>query len=178
MTSVFTAVQGLLGLGAVATGYSLVEAQAFTTRRVDVPVLSHAQLRVLHLSDLHITPAQTRKIRWVSTLDALDPDLVVVTGDFLAHRLAVPAVVEALGGLLERPGLFVFGSNDYYAPEIKNPLRYFGPDRERRILGAEEGGNIQCDRACIAKQVPSGCDLWCEDYTACGSSRCRGDDIR
>ena len=122
---------GSIGLGTL--GYSLIEAQAFTTRNVRSRVLpkGSSDLRVLHLSDLHITPAQTRKINWVRSLDELEPDLVVVTGDFLAHQLAVPAVIEALGSLLDRPGLFVLGSNDYFAPVIKNPFMYF--DRDRRI---------------------------------------------
>ena len=125
------ALAGASGLGVATLGYSLAEAQAFTTRQVLLPVLpsGSGELKVLHLSDLHLTPAQTRKINWVSSLIELDPDLVVVTGDFLAHQLAVPAVIEALGELLNKPGLFVLGSNDYYAPYLKSPLVYFKKNR-------------------------------------------------
>ena len=132
MNAFVDAIEGVAGLGALTLGYSLVEAQAFTTRQVEVAVLPKgaADLRVLHLSDLHITPAQTRKIRWVNSLIEHQPDLVVVTGDFLAHQLAVPAVVEALGDLLNIPGLFVLGSNDYYAPYLKNPFIYFNKDHK------------------------------------------------
>jgi len=35
--------------------------------------------------------------------------------------------------LLERPGAFVMGSNDYYAPMLKNPVRYLLPAREVRL---------------------------------------------
>jgi predicted MPP superfamily phosphohydrolase len=52
---------------------------------------------------------------------------VVSTGDSLAHPLAVPAALEAHGELLDRPGVFVLGSNDYYAPVPKNPARYLLP---------------------------------------------------
>ena len=52
------------------------------------------------------------------------PDLVVNTGDNLAHPRAVPAVVQALGDLLSVPGVFVFGSNDYFGPQLKNPANY------------------------------------------------------
>ena len=31
-----------------------------------------------------------------------------------------------------RPGLFVFGSNDYFGPTPKNPLKYFDTDHERQ----------------------------------------------
>lgn len=127
-----TAAQSVGAIGLGTLGYSLIEAQSFTTRHVQIPVLPNgsSDLRVLHLSDLHITPSQTRKINWVRSLGELDPDLVVVTGDFLAHRLAVPAVIEALGDLLNKPGLFVLGSNDYFGPVIKSPLMYFDKDRK------------------------------------------------
>lgn len=132
-----TAVQSIGALGVGTLGYSLVEAQAFTTRHAEIPVLPRgsSDLRVLHLSDLHITPAQTRKINWVRNLGQLNPDLVVVTGDFLAHRLAVPAVIEALSPVLEKPGLFVLGSNDYFGPVIKSPLMYFDKDRKITVDG-------------------------------------------
>jgi predicted MPP superfamily phosphohydrolase len=94
-------------------------------------------LRLLHLSDLHLVPRQRRKIEWVRRLAALEPDLVVSTGDNLAHLEAVPAVLEAYGDLLERPGVFVLGSNDYFGPVMKNPVRYIAPTGgQRRIKGA------------------------------------------
>lgn len=120
-----------------AAGY---EAHSYRLRRVDVPVLpsGHRPLRVLHVSDLHLTPGQDRKRAWVRSLAALEPDLVVNTGDNLAHKRAVPDVLDALGPLLERPGVFVFGSNDYYAPVLKNPARYLLPwNRPRRTGGPD-----------------------------------------
>jgi predicted MPP superfamily phosphohydrolase len=92
----------------------------------------HAPLKVLHLSDLHMTPRQGRKTAWLRRLASLRPDLVVSTGDSLAHRQAVPAVQAALGDLLDVPGVFVFGSNDYFAPAMRNPVRYLLPDDGRR----------------------------------------------
>lgn len=123
---------GLSGLGGL--GYGLTEAQLFALRNLEIPCdlkgFSGNEFRILHLSDLHITPSQTRKINWVKSLGELKPDLTVVTGDFLAHQKAVPAAIEALDLLLDGPGMFVLGSNDYYAPEIKNPFVYFDKSRE------------------------------------------------
>ena len=129
-----------LAIGATGVGsltYGLVEAQAFKVRELDLALLpaGSESIRVLHISDLHITPAQTRKINWVKSLAKLEPDFVVGTGDFLAHQLAVPAVVEAMNGLLDIPGAFVLGSNDYFAPTIKNPFMYFNKKREIRAEG-------------------------------------------
>ncbi|WP_327088226.1 metallophosphoesterase [Nonomuraea sp. NBC_01738] len=117
----------LLGLGVAGLGYaSVVERNWFRLRRFDVPVLERGQrpVRILHLSDLHLTPGRTMLINWVRSLGALEPDLVVNTGDSIAHPEAVPSLLHALEPLLTRPGLFVYGSNDLYAPVLKNPARY------------------------------------------------------
>jgi predicted MPP superfamily phosphohydrolase len=41
-------------------------------------------------------------------------------------------VRDALGALLDVPGVYVFGSNDYFSPTLRNPLRYVLPDDGRR----------------------------------------------
>lgn len=94
-----------------------------------MPVLAPGSrpLRVLHLSDLHLTPGQRGKVSWVQNLAALEPDLVVNTGDNIAHADAVDTALEAYAPLLHLPGVFVFGSNDYYSPVPKNPARYLVP---------------------------------------------------
>jgi predicted MPP superfamily phosphohydrolase len=123
------------GIGGLA--YSAgIERTRWTLRRATLPVLADdaPPLKVLHVSDLHLTPGQRSKQEWVAALDELEPDLVVNTGDNLAHPQAVPAVLRALGPLLRRPGVFVFGSNDYYAPRFKNPVRYLVPS-EKRVHG-------------------------------------------
>ena len=79
---------------------------------------------ILHVSDLHMIPGQRRKVEFVSSLDELEPDLVINTGDNLSDEQAVPWVLDALGPLLNRPGAFVFGTNDYWAPRPVNPLKY------------------------------------------------------
>jgi uncharacterized protein len=123
-----------LGAGAACFAYAAVyEVRSFRLRRFDVPVLPEgaAPTRVLHISDLHLTPRQAKKRAWVRDLTRLEPDLVLNTGDNIAHRNAVPAALDALGPLLDRPGAFVFGSNDYYAPTLKNPARYLWQRRSR-----------------------------------------------
>ena len=71
-----TAVGGLV----YSTGY---EVRAYTLREFSIPVLpaSAKELRVLHLSDLHLVPRQARRISWVQDLARLNPDFVVNTGD-------------------------------------------------------------------------------------------------
>lgn len=119
----------LAGAAAVAWG-ALVEVRWYALREVTVPVLPHGQdpLRVLHLSDLHLTPGQHRKVDWVRDLASLNPDLVVNTGDNWSHLEAMPALLHALEPHLATPGAFVWGSNDFFAPSPKNPARYLLPD--------------------------------------------------
>ena len=83
---------------------------------------------MLHVSDLHLTPTQRAKQEWVNGLADLAPDLLVNTGDTLSHPEAIPDVMKAFGDLRDIPGVYVFGSNDYWAPVFKNPLRYFLPN--------------------------------------------------
>lgn len=118
----------LAAAGAAAVAYAtLVERQWFALRPVTVPVLASGErpLTVLHLSDLHILPGQRHKSRWVAALAALEPDLTVFTGDALSSKDSVAPTVSAFGALLDRPGAFVFGNNDFYAPTPKSPHRYF-----------------------------------------------------
>lgn len=94
-------------------------------REASISILANGKsLRILHLTDLHMMPKQKGKISDLKKLSSLDPDLTIVTGDFLAHPNSVAAVVDALGGLLLKPGFFVFGSNDYFAPTLRNPISY------------------------------------------------------
>jgi predicted MPP superfamily phosphohydrolase len=132
-----TSAVAAVGSAALAVGYAtVVERNAFVVREVTMPVLSPGStpLRVLHLSDIHMRPSQRRKQAWLRELARWEPDLVVNTGDNLSHPKAVPAVVQALGDLLSVPGVFVFGSNDYFAPTLKNPAKYL-TDSDHRAFG-------------------------------------------
>jgi uncharacterized protein len=126
-----------VGSLAAGIGYAaVVERNAFVLREVTMPVLTpgSSPLRVLHISDIHMRPQQRRKQDWLRELARLEPDFIVNTGDNLAHPKAVPAVVQALGDLLAVPGVFVFGSNDYFGPKPKNPLNYL-TNPTRRLHG-------------------------------------------
>ena len=138
LTQLGRSVGRTLTLGAVAgvslTTYAAWEARQYTLRRVTVPLLppGHAPLKVLHLSDIHMAPDQRAKQDWLRGLADLEPDLVINTGDNLAHARSVPVVADALGGLLDVPGVYVLGSNDYWAPGMRNPFLYLLPDTGKR----------------------------------------------
>ncbi|MGI5952603.1 MAG: metallophosphoesterase [Brooklawnia sp.] len=120
------AAAALTGLGATVAVGAWVEAQAFLLRRVTVPVLPAGQrdIRVLHISDIHLMPYQRRKLDFISKLAGLQPDLVISTGDNASSPDTDAPLVDALGDLLKVPGVFVFGSNDFVEPRFRNPLSY------------------------------------------------------
>ena len=126
---------------------TFIEANAFRVRRVNVPVLPSGarKLRVLHFSDFHLLPTQKRKLDFISALAGLEPDLVIGTGDNVAHADAMPLLLDALGRLLDVPCAFVFGSNDYIGPKFGNPAAYLlrattrhGLPENRVMLPSEE----------------------------------------
>jgi uncharacterized protein len=131
--------QVLIGTAAAGVGFlgyaSVIERNWFALRRYDVPVLPAGArpLRLLHISDIHLTPGRHRLLSFLRSLDALQPDLVVNTGDSIGHRDAIEPLMEALGPLLDRPGVFVYGSNDLYAPKPRNPARYLLRDSAVRV---------------------------------------------
>ena len=133
--AVLAAGAAAVGIGAAGAAWGLAEASAYRVSRHTVPALpvGASPLRVLHLSDIHLLPFHRRKLAWLRTLADLAPDLVVNTGDNIASGAAIDPLFEALGPLLDAPGVFVPGSNDYFAPKPANPFRYFaGPSKPLR----------------------------------------------
>lgn len=162
---------GLSSLGATSVAYStLVEPRWYRLRHDTLPVLRQAArrpLRVLHLSDLHLQPGQGHKRRFVERLTATGPDLVVVTGDIVGHPDAIDEAVALLGRVgTGRRAVAVLGSNDYYLPTLRNPLRYIsGPsepvfagrmDTQRLVAGLDDRGWEWMDNRRCTLPTPAG----------------------
>lgn len=112
---------------------------AYRLREVELSILPKGSptLRILHFSDLHLTPKRKREIDDIRSFGSINPDLVIATGDFLGDEAAIETVLFALDPILDLPGYFVFGSNDYFGPRFKNPLSYLRRDNGQRKLGAK-----------------------------------------
>lgn len=127
------ATAALAVVGAGTLGYSLWEARQYTLRRHDLVMRRPAPgrgdpLTILHLSDLHLSEKDTARMAWLRGLAELQPDLTVVTGDFCGAASGPELALEALGPLLDRAGVYVYGSNDYFGPTAGNPAKYLsGP---------------------------------------------------
>ena len=131
-----TALTALGAVGAVGVGAAIwgvgIERHLYTVREASAAALAPGStpVRVLHMSDAHMAPWQHRKQRWLASLAALEPDLIVNTGDNLGHRDGLAGIRRALTPFEGIPGVFVHGSNDVLAPAPRNPLKYFtGPSK-------------------------------------------------
>jgi predicted MPP superfamily phosphohydrolase len=110
---------------------------AYKVRTNTLPLLPKgaSDIKILHFSDLHLTPSRKALIKDIKSWIDLKPDLIISTGDFLGHKEGIKPLINALDKLLDIPGLFVFGSNDYYGPKFKIPFSYLMTDRGERKLG-------------------------------------------
>ncbi len=113
-------------------------------RRFAGPMVFREQLqhlRVAHLTDLHVgrvTPMAVQEAA-VDLTNALAPDLVVITGDFVCHSQMYLDALEALMKRFTVPVLGVLGNHDYWsgADEVRRALRRGGVevlDNESTIL--------------------------------------------
>jgi predicted MPP superfamily phosphohydrolase len=115
------ATHALAGVVALSLGVLAVSGRARLVERTvhidDLPEELDGY-RIGHISDVHCgreTPA-SRVARWVRRLNALDLDLIAVTGDLITSGAAyVDPVADALGGLRARDGVYAcMGNHDYF----------------------------------------------------------------
>jgi predicted MPP superfamily phosphohydrolase len=116
----------LASLAMVAIWGIFIERAIYVVRKESIRVLPSGSnpITVLQIGDIHMAPWQKSKQRFIQSLTKYPIDLVVNTGDNLGHPKAISSLLQALGPLLSKPGVFVNGSNDYFGPVMKNPLGY------------------------------------------------------
>ncbi|MDY5589079.1 MAG: metallophosphoesterase [Arcanobacterium sp.] len=117
-----------VGIGTTAAAYLHARHYVLRRRSVLIPrfsALSGAPgLRILHLSDLHALARHKKLLEFTRHLSMINPDLVVITGDLISEDAAIEPLITALRAFHGVPGIFVCGSNDYFSPRFRNPLRY------------------------------------------------------
>jgi uncharacterized protein len=103
-----------------------IERFIYVVRKESIKVLPAGSntITILQIGDIHMAPWQKSKQRFIKSLANYPIDLVVNTGDNLGHPKSIASLLEALGPLLAKPGVFVNGSNDYFGPVMKNPFGY------------------------------------------------------
>ncbi|MDQ3687334.1 MAG: metallophosphoesterase [Acidobacteriota bacterium] len=115
---------------ALAEPYLLaVERHAVGLRRLPAALDG---LRVVHLSDIHHSPFTGRKQieRAVEMANSLQPDIIVLTGDYITHEREYAApCAEMMGRLRARCGVYaILGNHDHWvdAPLITDLFRAEG----------------------------------------------------
>ncbi|MDW7644319.1 MAG: metallophosphoesterase [Desulfuromonadales bacterium] len=117
-----------LGLGGAALGNAFLrEPTALQIERLDTP-LSKApagtQVRVVQLSDTHIGQFRPYFRRVAEVANALQPDIILLTGDYIEESRNLPAALEFLRLLRASAGIFaVQGNWEYWARIEGEPLR-------------------------------------------------------
>ena len=107
--------------GLLVYGYTIGRrALAVTSLRVAIPGLPPAftGFRIVHVSDLHIGRflGADELQRHVERVNALDPDLVCITGDLVDRAETCASGFPVLAGLRARHGVLVtLGNHDVYA---------------------------------------------------------------
>lgn len=124
---------GAAGLATAVAGKSIWNAHHYVIRQRQLYLSpGAARLRILHISDPHLTQWHRKRSQFLASLAELEPDFVVVTGDLIATPSALPLLLESLTELLKVPGAFVFGSNDYYSAKPRDPTVYLRRNTNHR----------------------------------------------
>jgi len=85
------------------------------------------RFRVAHLTDMHfgrVTPLEVQEAA-IASVNAEQPDLVVITGDFVCHSQSYLDQMSELLGKLAAPAIGVLGNHDYWsgADEVRVGLK-------------------------------------------------------
>lgn len=83
---------------------------------ISTPALGSAlrNIKLLHLSDLHIRKIGHRERKLISKVNQIDADLIVITGDFLAEGSNSRLCLDVLNSLKAKYGIFgVLGNEDH-----------------------------------------------------------------
>lgn len=119
------ALAGLAGLAA----YPFLEARWFRINNLTAPMgRAVPRLRILHVSDTHLTSHDRGLIRFLQSLPGRFgiPDLVIATGDLVDDNSGITPITRALNDLPSKLGRFyVLGSHDYYQTRFQSPTKYF-----------------------------------------------------
>jgi hypothetical protein len=112
------AASGVIGLGGLAN-----VARGFDVRRIRVPLAklpaSASGYSIVQITDVHVGPTIGRGFveGVVRETNALEPDMIVITGDLVDGSVAeLRELVEPLRGLRAKDGVyFVTGNHEYYS---------------------------------------------------------------
>lgn len=109
------------------------------------------KVRMVHLSDLHIENVGKREKSLIRKVNALMPDLIFITGDFITSRAGLSPCLEVLSQLNAKLGIYAtLGNHDYY---------HFFKEKEL-VDELKKAGVIVLTRGNALIFLPAGGRLW------------------
>ena len=123
--------------GAGSFAYGLIEPYRYRLAEHEVAVSWEGPpLDVLHLSDTHLAPGDTKLQAFLRSLPGQlgrSPDLVLTTGDMIEGDEAIHPLLQALAPIEARLGRFyVLGSHDYFVSSGPSYTKYFSGEKTVR----------------------------------------------
>jgi len=107
-----------------------IQVRRFAGPEAYVDSLEH--VRIAHLTDLHVGRVTPMKVQYeaVTLTNAEEPDLVVLTGDFVCHSQVYLDELTDVVRRFEAPVICVLGNHDYWsgAEEVRRALRRAGAE--------------------------------------------------
>ncbi len=124
-TLITAAGSALLSGGAVYLYAAKVEARNYKLERLHVttepgllskndPKGKHVALRILHLSDLHLSAPESHKIEFLQRITDADYDLIVFTGDIFENYTGTQYAKDLITRKPRLGAFAVLGNHDYY----------------------------------------------------------------
>lgn len=103
----------VVGITAVLSVYSFINAQFISVVEVDIP--AEVNMRIVQLSDIHLGSVSERFLeRVIAKTNALRPDVVLITGDLVDSRGKMRDDSLGLIGKIESPVFFSTGNHERY----------------------------------------------------------------
>ena len=145
-----------------------IERRFVRIRRMDVPIANLPPefdgYRIAQLSDLHVGSfdPKSRALEWAALSNALEPDLVAVTGDLVTSgRGFYRDVAEALGALRAKDGVFVsMGNHDQWNnDELTRLVADHGPTVLRNASQVIRRGSASLNIAGVDGRMMSAADV-------------------
>ncbi len=138
----------LAGVSTLATTlfayFRLIESNRLVIERVEIPIENLPPdldgFTIAQLSDFHYLPHTKLPLiqRAVAMTNALNPDLTVLTGDYVHDHLGpMFDLAKMLGKLTAKHGVYaILGNHDtgYYKPHIREVIRYGLTHHQIRLL--------------------------------------------
>lgn len=104
-----------LGLLAAALIYMYMEASFVKVDHIRL-TKSKKGLKILQISDIHINMLRVSAKKVASVIERENPDIIVMTGDYVQRPSDTPAFLEFVDGIRSsRPIYACLGNHDYYA---------------------------------------------------------------